>query len=221
MRKDLGIKLRGEGNLLALRQALFRCDELYDSLPIGNGPGKGRHYHVADDKATQLIIQDSTRHWTLHAIVESDEAMTRQFEKTIVRPLQYEMLSCQPWRQNLLLADRYQQGRVFLAGDAAHLVIPTGGLGMNSGVGDAIDLRVETRRDVARLGRAAASRVVRIRAAAGRRPQYRRIALCHHRAAQVARDVAAGYPRLDARGAGGRATISRPSPASSSARATR
>jgi hypothetical protein len=41
---------------------------------------------------------------------------------------------------NLLLADRYQEGRVFLAGDAVHLVIPTGGLGMNSGVGDAIDL---------------------------------------------------------------------------------
>ena len=32
------------------------------------------------------------------------------------------------------------EGRVFLAGDAVHLVIPTGGLGMNSGVGDAIDL---------------------------------------------------------------------------------
>src|SRR5262249_54762624 len=47
---------------------------------------------------------------------------------------------CAPWRQNLLLADNYGQGRVFLAGDAVHLVIPTGGLGMNSGVGDAIDL---------------------------------------------------------------------------------
>lgn len=50
------------------------------------------------------------------------------------------MLSCNPWRQNLLLADRYRDGRVFLAGDAVHLVIPTGGLGMNTGVGDALDL---------------------------------------------------------------------------------
>jgi hypothetical protein len=39
-----------------------------------------------------------------------------------------------------MLADRYQSGRVLLAGDAVHLVIPTGGLGMNTGVGDAIDL---------------------------------------------------------------------------------
>lgn len=55
-------------------------------------------------------------------------------------PVNYEMLSCAPWRQNLLLADHYGHGRVFLAGDAVHLVIPTGGLGMNSGVGDAVDL---------------------------------------------------------------------------------
>jgi 2-polyprenyl-6-methoxyphenol hydroxylase-like FAD-dependent oxidoreductase len=140
VRKELGIALSGEGNLLGLRQALYRCDDLFDRLPIGNGPAKGRHYHVADDKATQLIMQDSTKHWTLHSIVDSDEDMNFQFEKTVGVPIRYEMLSCNPWRQNLLLADRYGKGRVFLAGDAVHLVIPTGGLGMNSGIGDAIDL---------------------------------------------------------------------------------
>jgi hypothetical protein len=66
--------------------------------------------------------------------------MAAMFERTVAVPVKYEMLTCAPWRQNLLLADRYRDGRVFLAGDAVHLVIPTGGLGMNSGVGDAIDL---------------------------------------------------------------------------------
>lgn len=140
VRKQLGIALRGEGNLMQLRQALLRCDELYERMPIGPGPGHGRHYHVADDKATFLIMQDSTRHWTLHATVETDEEMCAQFEKTVGIPVKYEMLSCAPWRQNLLVADRFQTGRVLLAGDAVHLVIPTGGLGMNTGVGDAIDL---------------------------------------------------------------------------------
>jgi len=140
VRKELGIGLSGEGNLLELRQALFRCDELFERLPIGNGPGRGRHYHVADNKATFLIMQDSTKHWTLHSVLDSDEAMRTTFERTVGIPLKYEMLSCAPWRQNLLLADRYGHDRVFIAGDAAHLVIPTGGLGMNSGVGDAIDL---------------------------------------------------------------------------------
>ncbi len=66
--------------------------------------------------------------------------MKPMFEKTIGMPLAYEMINAGMWKQNLLLAERYGEGRVFLAGDAIHLVIPTGGLGMNSGVGDAIDL---------------------------------------------------------------------------------
>lgn len=136
VRKQLGIALAGDGNLLQLRQALFHCAELYARIPIG----KGRHYHVADTQSTQLILQDDTRHFTLHSAVESDADMPAMFEKTCGMPVQYEMLSVNEWRQNLLLADRYQNGRAFLAGDAVHLVIPTGGLGMNSGVGDAVDL---------------------------------------------------------------------------------
>jgi 2-polyprenyl-6-methoxyphenol hydroxylase-like FAD-dependent oxidoreductase len=140
VRRQLDIKLRGEGNLLELRQALYRCDELFDKIPIGDGPGRGRHYHVADDRATFLIMQDSTRHWTLHAVVDRDEDMEATFERTVAVPVRYEMLSCAPWRMNLLLADSYGKGRAFLAGDSVHLVVPTGGLGMNTGVGDAIDL---------------------------------------------------------------------------------
>jgi 2-polyprenyl-6-methoxyphenol hydroxylase-like FAD-dependent oxidoreductase len=136
VRKQLCIALQGDGNLLQLRQALYRCDDLYERIPIG----KGRHYHVADDHATQLIVQDSTRHFTLHSIVETDADMATMFERTVAMPVDYEMLYVGEWKQNLLLADGYGQGRVFLAGDALHLIIPTGGLGMNSGVGDAVDL---------------------------------------------------------------------------------
>jgi 2-polyprenyl-6-methoxyphenol hydroxylase-like FAD-dependent oxidoreductase len=137
IRKQLDIGLQGEGNILELRQALYRCDDLYERIPIG----KGRHYHVADAQNTFLILQDSTQHFTLHAVVERDADMVTQFAQTIVMPLPFEMINCGVWRQNLLVADRYGSGsRVFLAGDAVHLVIPTGGLGMNTGCGDAVDL---------------------------------------------------------------------------------
>lgn len=136
VRKNLGIGLSGDANIMRLRQALYRCDELYERIPIG----KGRHYHVADAQATFLIVQDDTRHFTLHSVVENDAEMTEMFERTIVMPLAYEMLYVAPWTQHLMLADKYGAGRVFLAGDAVHLVIPTGGLGMNTGVGDAVDL---------------------------------------------------------------------------------
>ena len=85
-------------------------------------------------------MQDSTKHWTLHAVVRSPDEMAAQFERTLGVPMRYDVLHVGEWKQNLLLADRYRGGRVFLAGDSAHLVIPTGGLGMNTGVGDAIDL---------------------------------------------------------------------------------
>ena len=136
VRRGLGIKLSGEGDLLKLRQALYYCEDLYERIPIG----KGRHYHIADNKAGFLIVQDSTKHFTLHAITDNDADMAPLFEQAVAMPMKYEMLYVGAWNQKLLLADRYQEGRVFLAGDAVHLVIPTGGLGMNTGVGDAIDL---------------------------------------------------------------------------------
>jgi len=136
VRKQLGIKLSGDGSMLTLHQALFRCDDLYERIPIG----KGRHYHVADKQSGFIIVQDDTRHFTLHAVVNDDSEMPQLFEKLVGMPIEYETLYIGKWTQRLLLADSYARGRIFIAGDAAHLVIPTGGLGMNTGVGDAIDL---------------------------------------------------------------------------------
>jgi 2-polyprenyl-6-methoxyphenol hydroxylase-like FAD-dependent oxidoreductase len=136
VRRQLGIKLSGEANIQQLRQALYYCEDLYERIPIG----KGRHYHVVDPEGSFLIVQDSTRHFTLHSVVETDAEMARMFERVVAMPVKYDMLYVGQWKMNLLLADRYGEGRVFLAGDAVHLVIPTGGLGMNTGVGDAIDL---------------------------------------------------------------------------------
>ena len=45
-----------------------------------------------------------------------------------------------PWVRRELVAERYRNGRVFIAGDAAHVMSPTGGFGMNTGIGDAVDL---------------------------------------------------------------------------------
>ena len=136
VRKQLGFKMEGEPHLLEMRQALFHCPELYDKV---RAP-RARHYHRIDNHWTLMIVQNSRQHFTLHAVVDKDEDMAALFGKILGTPIKFEMVHCAKWVQRLLLAEHYQQDRVFLAGDAAHLVIPTGGLGMNTGVGDAIDL---------------------------------------------------------------------------------
>ncbi len=137
VRKQAGIRLEGRGGIRTLRQALFHCPQLYEAIPMG----KGRHYHIAEAPLFPFIIlQDSTRHWTLHAAASSDAEMATLFARSMAMGLPFDMLSVNEWTQHLLCADRYANGRVFIAGDAAHLVIPTGGLGMNTGVGDATDL---------------------------------------------------------------------------------
>lgn len=51
-----------------------------------------------------------------------------------------EVLSIRPWRRRQMLATTYRVGRVFLAGDAVHVMVPTGGFGANTGIGDSVDL---------------------------------------------------------------------------------
>jgi len=135
VRRQLGFSLEGE-SIQQLRQALFRCDDLFDRVAVP----RGRHYHRVDDHWTMLIVQDSRRHFTIHSIVEQDSDMPRMFEAVVGTPIDYETLHIGAWTQRLMLATQYSDRRVFIAGDACHLVIPTGGLGYNTGVGDAIDL---------------------------------------------------------------------------------
>jgi 2-polyprenyl-6-methoxyphenol hydroxylase-like FAD-dependent oxidoreductase len=136
VRKQLGIALEGSGNMRQLRQALFRCDALYDTVPIGHG----RHYYVADEHQSAVVCQDSCRHFSLHAEDAADAEMPAIFGRIVDAPVDFEMLAVTKWSWNLLCAERYADRRVFIAGDAAHLVIPTAGLGLNTGIGDAIDL---------------------------------------------------------------------------------
>lgn len=117
-------------------QITFRSDDLYDKILIG----KGRHYYVADEQGAAFVVQGSRREFTLNLRTSDDIDPRTAISERIGFDVDFEVLNSRRWKLHLLLADRYRDGRVFLAGDAAHLVIPTGGLGMNMGVGDAIDL---------------------------------------------------------------------------------
>jgi 2-polyprenyl-6-methoxyphenol hydroxylase-like FAD-dependent oxidoreductase len=70
----------------------------------------------------------------------SDDKVIEQIKLTTGIDLPYRILSADQWTASELIADKYSEGRIILAGDACHLHPPFGGYGMNMGVGDAVDL---------------------------------------------------------------------------------
>ncbi|APH71325.1 hypothetical protein BSQ44_08035 [Aquibium oceanicum] len=70
----------------------------------------------------------------------TDEELLGFVRKAMRKDCEMEILARDPWTVHKLLADRYRDGDVFLAGDACHLHSPFGGHGMNLGIADAVDL---------------------------------------------------------------------------------
>ena len=92
-----------------------------------------------------LIAQNDKDIWTLHSRFPEgagpgDAAASTLLQTFAGTAFDHEILVANPWTPHLLVADSYGAGRVLLAGDAAHQYIPTGGYGMNTGIGDACDL---------------------------------------------------------------------------------
>jgi len=72
--------------------------------------------------------------------MESVDARSAMFA-AIGAPFDYELIDTGPWQAGFtLVADHFSQGRSFIAGDAAHLFTPTGGMGYNTSVDDAVNL---------------------------------------------------------------------------------
>jgi len=71
----------------------------------------------------------------------SQEDARRIFSEAMGADIPIEVLSVGTWMAgHALVAEKFQQGRVFIGGDAAHLFTPTGGLGYNTAVEDAVNL---------------------------------------------------------------------------------
>jgi hypothetical protein len=92
---------------------------------------------------------DGGSEFAFHAAVhegEDADAWTpadaqRIFNQAMGQDIPIEVLSVGTWMAgHALVANAFQQGRVFIGGDAAHLFTPTGGLGYNTAVEDAVNL---------------------------------------------------------------------------------
>ena len=69
-----------------------------------------------------------------------DDAIEAALQVIVARPDRYDVLEKRPYRVHQRIVPDYRAGRVVLAGDAAHLNNPSGGMGLNGGIHDAFEL---------------------------------------------------------------------------------
>ena len=70
----------------------------------------------------------------------SQEMIEASLQEIVPRAQAYEVIEKRPYRVHQRIVDKYNKGRLALAGDAAHLNSPSGGMGLNGGVHDAFEL---------------------------------------------------------------------------------
>jgi 2-polyprenyl-6-methoxyphenol hydroxylase-like FAD-dependent oxidoreductase len=138
VREHLGIRCHGRYNVARFFMAHFRSThrELLQKFGIA--------WHYQSPVSGTLIAQDDEQIWTLHEPIspESEQNIDpiRLVHNSLGGEFPLEILQANGWSPHLVAAESYGQGRVWMAGDAVHQFIPTGGYGMNSGICDAADL---------------------------------------------------------------------------------
>ncbi len=141
VRRHLGIQYEGifaQGMNVAV---LFRSPLL---RLIRHGPAV--QYQVVNSQINGAIAAvDGKELWRLNIRNVKQEELDvfnapEKLRYALGENIPFDLIAVRPWTGHCVVAERYQDGRVFLAGDAAHLNWPAGGFGMNTGVGDAVDI---------------------------------------------------------------------------------
>ena len=151
-RAQLGISYRGERAtdrpFLAggMYSTYFRSPELYDLIPHRRA---WQYWVVNPDRRGLILALDGESAFVHQAQLRPDEDPATMSEadareiihQAVGQRFELDILARAPWTAGLtLVAERFGAGRVFLAGDAVHLFTPTGGLGYNTAVEDAVNL---------------------------------------------------------------------------------
>jgi 2-polyprenyl-6-methoxyphenol hydroxylase-like FAD-dependent oxidoreductase len=144
VREQLGITMSGNPALTYTTNVIFRCPD----FPSLHDKGLGYRFIFIGPEGTWLTIVainggDRFRMsivGTPDKVNHSEADIRDALRRAMGKDFDYEILSVLRWVRRELVADSYGTDRVFLAGDSVHLTSPTGALGMNSGMQDAVDL---------------------------------------------------------------------------------
>lgn len=138
VRRQIDIDLDGNMEVAGAHMVHFRTNdrELFQ--------GRGPTWHYQNGRGTIIAQNDddiyTLQAWLIPGLDIDKMASEDLLEGWVGRKFDYEILQANSWAANFVVAERYRNGRVLLAGDSAHQFIPTGGYGMNSGIADAVGL---------------------------------------------------------------------------------
>jgi 2-polyprenyl-6-methoxyphenol hydroxylase-like FAD-dependent oxidoreductase len=144
VRETLGIAMQGNPVLTYTTNVIFRCPHL---LSLHDKGKAYRHIFIGPEGTWSTIVAINGRdEWRFSIIGGSEQRdyttddIEGAIRRAVGRDFDFEILSVLPWVRRELVAERYRGGRGFIAGDAVHVMSPTGGFGMNTGIQDVVDL---------------------------------------------------------------------------------
>jgi len=152
VRKSLGIPLQGESGVERefvggpMHAVYLRAPGLYEQI---NGDPAWMHVNINHKRRCFLVALDGKSEFVFHPQLKPgedkdniSEAQARvMFNECMGKNVDIEIVSRSSWTAGLtLVAEKMSHGRIFIAGDAAHLFTPTGGLGYNTAIEDVVNL---------------------------------------------------------------------------------
>ena len=145
VRKGIDAKLVGDEVVQRVQSTCIRAPQLISKMKV---PPAWAMFTVNPRRSGNIYAIDGKEVWLIHNYLRDQEADFESVDRDwAIRAIlgvdddfEYEVMSKEDWFGRRLVSDKLQQGRVFVAGDAAHLWVPYAGYGMNAGLADASNL---------------------------------------------------------------------------------
>ena len=145
VRKAIGAKLEGTPVIQRVQSTYIRAPGLRALIP---GKPAWSYYSVNQRRCGTMFAIDGHASWLVHNHLNPDEPEFDSIDRDwAIRQIlgvgpdfEYEVISKEDWVGRRLVATRFRDSNVFIAGDAAHLWVPYAGYGMNAGIADALNL---------------------------------------------------------------------------------